>query len=181
MDDRFFMRPLLFPFLTMHHAHGKMQVYIHLIIGENGMSDQIDTSAARRCACANIRRTDRVITQFYDEILVPSGLNTPQFGLLATLAEVAPVTIHRLAKILVIDRTTLTRNLEVLAKQHLVRIEEGADRRTRLVHLTQEGEQALRRAWPLWQDAQARIEHALGRERFEGLLTDLSAVRAAAG
>ena len=67
-----------------------------------------------------------------------------------------------------IDRTTLTHNLEVLVKQHLVRIEEGEDRRTRLVHLTQEGEQALSRAWPLWQEAQARIEYALGQERFEG-------------
>ena len=74
------------------------------------------------------------------------------------------------------DRTTLTRNLELLTKQHLVRIEEGQDRRMRLVFLTQEGEEALRRAWPLWQEAQARIERALGRERFEGLLSDLSAV-----
>ncbi len=141
------------------------------------MSDQIDTSAARRCACANIRRTDRVITQFYDEMLAPSGLNAPQFGLLATLAEAAPVTIHRLAQIMDIDRTTLTRNLEVLAKQHLVRNEEGEDRRMRLVQLSQEGEQALRRAWPLWQAAQAHIERALGPERLNALLTELSTVR----
>ncbi len=141
------------------------------------MSDQIDTSAARRCACANIRRTDRVITQFYDEMLAPSGLNAPQFGLLATLAEAAPVTIHRLAQIMDIDRTTLTRNLEVLTKQHLVRNEEGEDRRMHLVQLSQEGEQALRRAWPLWQEAQARIERALGPERLDVLLTELSAVR----
>jgi DNA-binding MarR family transcriptional regulator len=144
------------------------------------MSDQIDTSASRRCACANIRRTDRVITQFYDEMLAPSGLNAPQFGLLATLAEAAPVTIHRLAQIMDIDRTTLTRNLAVLAKQHLVRNEEGEDRRMHLVQLSQEGEQALRRAWPLWQEAQARIERALGRERLDALLTELSTVRALA-
>ena len=144
------------------------------------MSDQITISEVRRCACATIRRTDRVLTQFYDEILAPSGLYVTQFTLLAALTEAAPATINRLAKILVMDRTTLTRNLEVLAKQRLVRIDEGEDRRTRLVHLTQEGEQALRRAWPLWQEAQARIEHVLGRERFEGLLTDLSAVLAAA-
>ncbi|MFL5664336.1 MAG: MarR family winged helix-turn-helix transcriptional regulator [Ktedonobacteraceae bacterium] len=144
------------------------------------MSDQFTTSEARRCACATIRRTDRVITQFYDEILVPSGLYVTQFTTLATLAEAAPITINRLAELLVMDRTTLTRNLELLTKQHLVRIEEGQDRRIRLVFLTQEGEQALRRAWPLWQEAQARIERALGRERFEGLLTDLSAVLAAA-
>jgi DNA-binding MarR family transcriptional regulator len=144
------------------------------------MSDQFTTSEARRCACATIRRTDRVITQFYDEILAPSGLYVTQFTTLATLAEAAPITINRLAELLVMDRTTLTRNLELLTKQQLVRIEEGQDRRMRLVFLTQEGEQALRRAWPLWQEAQARIERALGRERFEGLLTDLSAVLAAA-
>jgi DNA-binding MarR family transcriptional regulator len=144
------------------------------------MSDQIDLSEVRRCACATIRRTDRVLTQFYDEILAPSGLYVTQFTLLAALTEAAPVTINRLAEILVMDRTTLTRNLEVLAKQHLVRIEEGQDRRTRLVLLTHEGEEALRRAWPLWQEAQARIERTLGRERFEDLLTELSAVLAAA-
>jgi DNA-binding MarR family transcriptional regulator len=144
------------------------------------MSDQFTTREARRCACATIRRTDRVLTQFYDEILAPSGLYITQFTTLATLAEAAPISINHLAELLVMDRTTLTRNLELLTKQHLVRIEEGQDRRMRLVFLIQEGEQALRRAWLLWQEAQARIERALGRERFEGLLTDLSALIATA-
>jgi DNA-binding MarR family transcriptional regulator len=144
------------------------------------MSDQFTTGEARRCACAAIRRTDRVLTQFYDEILAPSGLYFTQFTTLATLAEAAPISINYLAELLVMDRTTLTHNLELLTKQHLVRIEEGQDRRIRLVLLTQEGEQAFRRAWPLWQEAQARIERALGRERIEGLLTDLSALIATA-
>jgi DNA-binding MarR family transcriptional regulator len=147
------------------------------------MSDQLDTlntldtSAFRRCAGANIRRTDRVVTQFYDAILAPSGLSAPQFGLLATLADVAPTTINRLAEVMVMDRTTLTRNLGLLTKQRLVRSEEGADRRLRVVQLTQEGEKALRRAWPLWQEARSRIERALGRERLDALLAELSAVR----
>ena len=141
------------------------------------MSDKIESSAVRCCACANIRRTDRVVTGFYDEILAPSGLYTTQLTLLATLAEAAPITINRLAEIMEMDRTTLTRNLELLIKRHLVRSEEGEDRRTRQVGLTKEGEQALGRAWPLWQEAQARIEQALGRERFDGLLAELSAVR----
>ncbi len=149
------------------------------------MSDQTDirveASAVRRCVGSNIRRTDRVLTQFYDAILAPSGLNAPQFGLLATLAEVAPITINGLAQFMSIDRTTLTRNLAVLIKRRLVRSEEGDDRRMRLVLLTQDGEAALRRAWPLWQEAQSRIEQALGRERYEALLAELAAVRAVAG
>ena len=89
------------------------------------MSDQIDTSAYQRCICANIRRTDRAVTQFYDEMLAPSKLYASQFGLLTILAEVAPITINRLAEIMAVDRTTLTRNLEPLIKQDLVRSEEG--------------------------------------------------------
>jgi DNA-binding MarR family transcriptional regulator len=144
------------------------------------MNDQIDTTAVLRCACANIRQTNRVITQFYDEILAPSGIYITQFALLATLAEVAPIPINRLAEIMVIDRTTLTRNLDLLNKQHLVRSEEGEDRRVRLVLLTPEGEQALKLAWPLWQEAQTCIERAFGRERLDTLLAELLAVRAAA-
>src|SRR5260221_13115248 len=114
------------------------------------MSDQIDTSAAQqRCVGANIRRTDRVVTQFYEEMLAPSGLNGPQFWLLATLAKVAPITIHRLAEIMDIDRTTLTRNLKLLLKQHLARDQEGENRRMRPVQPSQEREQALMRGWTL--------------------------------
>jgi DNA-binding MarR family transcriptional regulator len=148
------------------------------------MVDQIDITvishAIQRCACVNVRQTDRVITQFYDEYLARSGLNTPQFALLATIARIAPVTIHRLADIMTLDRTTLTRNLHLLSKGHLIRDEEGEDRRMRLVLLTREGEQALVRTWPMWQEAQARVEQALGSERFETLLTELSSLRAVA-
>jgi DNA-binding MarR family transcriptional regulator len=89
---------------------------------------------------------------------------------------VAPVTINHLAEIMDMDRTTLTRNLELLVKQRLVQNEEGEDRRMRLVLLTEEGKQALERAWPLWEETQARIERALGRERFEALLNELATV-----
>ena len=146
------------------------------------MSDQaetqIESSAMRRCVGANIRRTDRVLTHFYDATLVPSGLSARQLGLLAILAEVAPITINGLADLMSIDRTTLTRNLGVLINRRLVRSKEGEDRRTHLVVLTQDGEGALRRAWPLWEEAQARIEHSLGCERYEALLAELAAVRA---
>ncbi len=147
--------------------------------GPDGASDgHPDASAAQRCVCANIRRTDRVITQFYDEMLAPIRLNAPQFGLLAVLAEVAPVSINGLADVMAMDRTTLTRNLGLLSKKGLVRVEEGEDRRVRIVLVTTEGEQALQRAWPLWEEAQSRIEQALGRVRFDALLVELEAVRA---
>jgi DNA-binding MarR family transcriptional regulator len=145
------------------------------------MAAKMDASPAARCVGSNIRRTDRVITQFYDAILAPSGITTPQFGLLSTLKHAAPITINDLAELLSIDRTTLTRNLGLLIKEGFVRSEEGADRRMRLMLLTPQGEEAIQRAWPLWQEAQSRIERALGRERVDALLAELAALRAFAG
>ena len=87
------------------------------------------------------------------------------------------MTINALAKLMDMDRTTLTRNLSVLVKRRLVRTEEGDDRRTRLVVVTPDGELALRRAWPLWQEAEARIVAALGAHRRDALLAELAAVR----
>ena len=144
------------------------------------MSNQRDTSAALRCIGFNIRRTDRVLTQFYDEMLAPSGLSAPQFGLLSVIAKVAPVTINNLAEITDIDRTTLTRNLDLLIKQRLVQNKEGEDRRMRLVQLTGEGQQALEHAWSLWEKAQGHFERALGSERFNALLNELATVRSLA-
>ncbi len=148
------------------------------------MSDQMgaemDINAVRRSVGGNIRRTDRIATQFYDQIMAPSGLSGPQFGVLSSIAAAsseAPVTINALAQLMDMDRTTLTRNLSVLVKRRLARTEEGADRRMRLVMVTPEGERALQQAFPLWQEAEARIVAALGPHRRDALLAELAAVR----
>ena len=145
------------------------------------MSDQMGTemniNAVRRSVGGNIRRTDRIVTQFYDQIMAPSGLSGPQFGVLSSIAAAAPVTINALAQQMDMDRTTLTRNLAVLVKRRLARTEEGEDRRTRLVVVTAEGEQALLHAWHLWREAEEQIASALGTERINALLDELAAVR----
>jgi DNA-binding MarR family transcriptional regulator len=52
-----------------------------------------------------------------------------------------PVTMSDLANLLVIDRSTLTRNVQLLAHQGLVSTRDGKDRRSRLVSLTSNGDQ----------------------------------------
>ena len=138
--------------------------------------DEDQRRAVRRCACANIRRVDRAITQVFDEVLAPSHLHTTQFTLLAAIAEIGQATMQQLAEMLVMERTSLTRALEPLTRQGLVYIERGVDRRTRVVQLTQAGEEALEKAFPSWQKAQNRVRNTLGEERFERLLAELSAV-----
>jgi DNA-binding MarR family transcriptional regulator len=97
------------------------------------------------------------VTQLYDETLRPSGLRITQFTLLVAVALREPVPITRLADTLALDRTTLARDLKPLTERGLVEVAAGEDRRTREVRLTRHGRDAIGRAYPLWQRAQARI------------------------
>jgi DNA-binding MarR family transcriptional regulator len=130
----------------------------------------------RSCACYNLRRAARATTRLYDDFLKPSGLRTTQYSVLMAAKLRGPVTLTKLAEITITDRTTLTRNLTVLEKKGLVASEPGEDRRERLVTLTEQGEEALVAAIPLWEAAQAHIEQGLGGERVGSLLKDLSAI-----
>src|SRR5581483_12009523 len=141
------------------------------------MKNLMNTTKVHACVCANVRQTDLVVTQFYDGILAPSGLYAIQYGIISVLAKLAPTTVNHPAESMDLDRVTLTRHLKILADQGLVRYEDGEDRYISQLLLTQEGEQVLSRALPLWQEAQERIVRALGQERYEALLAELLTVR----
>ena len=135
---------------------------------------------AAGCACRNLRRTARAVTQLYDKTLRPSGLRITQFTLLVAVALSEPVPITRLADALDLDRTTLARDLKPLTEQGLVQIAAGEDRRMRVVRLTRQGRQAIGRAYPLWQRAQARIVEGSGPDRWQAVASGLEEVAALA-
>lgn len=147
-------------------------------IKPRGETMVVETAAirevGRRCACFNLRRVTRAVTQVYDEYLRPTGLRVTQFTVLVALRNLHQSTINQLADKLVVDRTTLTRNLRPLEDAGLVRTRPGEDRRVREIFLTAAGEEKLHEALPLWRDAQSQMRRALGRDRLERLLSDLS-------
>ena len=128
------------------------------------------------CTCANLRRATRVVTQVYDAALKPVGLRATQFNLLAALEKRGGVAMTPLAEALVMDRTTLTRNLKPLIARGLVRVEQEQeqDQRVRRIHLTGDGMRLFHRARPHWQQVQARLVEGLGGARWAGFLDDLS-------
>ncbi len=131
------------------------------------------------CACNNLRKTARVVTQAYDAHLRPTGLRITQFSLLAVLADREPSRMTHLAERMVMDRTTLTRNLKPLEKRGLIRTARGKDTRVHEIRLTAKGRTALQAALPYWEEAQQSILETLGGLRLEGLLSDLAATRKA--
>jgi DNA-binding MarR family transcriptional regulator len=129
------------------------------------------------CACANLRRASRVVTNYYDAMLRPSGLNVSQFTLLQALNEVPEISQKQLAELLEIDSSTLTRTLAPLRRKGWLRSQAGEDRRELRLSLTAAGEREYKRALPYWQSAQKGLERALGKETWTRLID--VAVRAA--
>lgn len=128
---------------------------------------------ARSCAVFNLRRAARAATSRYEEDMRALDLKATQFSLLVATALYEPVNISELAGLMVMDRTTLTRNLKPLQKRGLLQVLPGADRRTRAVSLTADGDAILEQALPLWERAQREVVDGLGQQRFDGLLRDL--------
>lgn len=123
------------------------------------------------CVCLNLRGAARAVTRMYDEVLKPSGLKATQFSVLAAVATEGPASMTVIAKALVMDRTTLTRNLKPLMDRGLVKVGKGADdRRQRRIVITREGKAALAKALPLWKKAHEQIITGIGFARWQGMV-----------
>ncbi len=135
--------------------------------------------SADTCHCLALRQAARHVTQFYDQCLVPAGLRSTQFSILARLRRTGPMTINELAAALVMDRTTLGRNILPLERDGLLAVVKGrTDRRVKELHLTEAGRARLGTAVEGWSEAQARFEAAYGDERAAMLRAMLRAVAA---
>jgi DNA-binding MarR family transcriptional regulator len=128
----------------------------------------IDTPPLQRpatpgCICSRLRKASRRVSQIYDHHLAPHGLTITQYALLANISGTPGVGIGALAERLIMDPTTLTRNLRPLERQgHLTLEADPEDRRSRKLTLTEKGRTTLKAARPAWSEAQISIEKAVG-------------------
>ena len=127
------------------------------------------------CTSTALRRADRALGRIYDESLRPAGLTITQYSLLAIIDRAPqPLTLGDLAAAQVMDRTTLSRNLAPLRRDGLVQIASGADRRTKVIALTDAGKSLLETARPLWRATQERLVASTGDDAHRQLLADLA-------
>jgi DNA-binding MarR family transcriptional regulator len=118
------------------------------------------------CLCANLRRAARALTQVYEEALRPVGLRGSQFTILQTLSIAGEMTQGRMARLLAMDSTTLTRTLAIMERQGWIARHEGEDRREWRIQLSKAGRAKFERALPRWEKAQALVRKKLGEQRW---------------
>jgi DNA-binding MarR family transcriptional regulator len=130
------------------------------------------------CNCLALRQATRHVTQFYDQFLTPSGLRATQYSILARLKRKGAMTINSLAAELVMDRTTLGRNIRPLQRDGVIAVGPGkSDRRRKELSLTQAGLARFEAAEKGWTRAQAQFERTVGAARakaLRGLLEDVA-------
>jgi DNA-binding MarR family transcriptional regulator len=114
------------------------------------------------CVCNTLRMVTRVVTQFYDDLLRPSGLRVTQFSILAAIGGTRVMNLKQLENALSIDQTTLTRSLALLEGDGLIERAAHSDGRIKAMRLTAKGRRILEAARPLWAQAQRKVLRELG-------------------
>jgi DNA-binding MarR family transcriptional regulator len=127
-------------------------------------ADVTDYMACAGCFCLASRQAARRITRLYDSFMQGSGVRATQFTILSQLMLRGEMPIGKLAGILGMERTTLTRNLTLLEQQKWISIKAGDDPRSRMIGITAQGRGMVRRGFPYWSKAQAQVGKLLGTD-----------------
>jgi len=125
------------------------------------------------CISLDLRKANRVMSQIYDQYLSACGIKGTQFTILRATNVLGQTTNKQLQEVLVLDQTTLSRNLKPLLRDGFISAKEGDDRRVKVLTLTQDGYKMFEKADKQWQQAQTEVKEKLG-EKNTALLHSLS-------
>jgi DNA-binding MarR family transcriptional regulator len=127
------------------------------------------TTKPQDCSNAKLRQLARRVSQHYDRELAKIGLKTTQYSLLSQVLRRGPIRPRDLAKAMVLDASTLTRNLKPLVAAGWLTVGAGTDDRSHLVAITRAGREKRSEAHRRWKVAQESLNRLLGVERVLAL------------
>jgi DNA-binding MarR family transcriptional regulator len=135
----------------------------------NNRRNQGRNALLAECACFDLRKAARAVSRMYDDVLRGTGLNNTQFSLLRLIRAEKELSVSTLGRYTVMDRTTITRALAPLQRDRLVASRPGADKRIRIVSLTNKGHKLVADAEPHWRRAQAALLEVIGEDRWSAM------------
>src|ERR1700734_2131540 len=135
------------------------------------------SQALSLCNCFAVRQAARQVTRQYERYFAQADLTSAQFSILVALSEAGPMTMLELAKVLVMDRTTLLRAMKPLQRENLLKnAGSDADPRQLVFSLSPAGDRKLKQAMPLWAKAQQEFEAGMGSREAARLRNALLAL-----
>src|SRR5262249_48695978 len=145
-------------------------IYIHPMIDSRFGFPIVNGVLQIGCACGNLRRAERAVTQYYDRILKPSGVRITQLGLLWVISKAPRISQAEIGELLMLESTPLPPTLASLKRTGWVRSERAKDDKRRIEGtITAAGKARVEKAVPLWKAAQENMQVFLGGKEFEHL------------
>ena len=130
----------------------------------------IAATIASECLAVRVRLLNRVLSGVYDQALRPVGITAGQMNILVVVANGEQVAPAEIARLLHMEKSTLSRNLERMRRQGWVEVAPGEVGPGLSVSVAAAGEALLRDALPRWQEAQAQVRELLGAKGAEELV-----------
>jgi DNA-binding MarR family transcriptional regulator len=130
----------------------------------SGSIDAAVEEMARECVARRLRLLNRVMTKLYDDALRALEVTASQMNLLVLTARLEVAQPSQVSRILQMDLSTLSRNLERLRARGWIEPVPESDARLRPFRLTDAGREKIREAYPAWQEAQRKASALLGEE-----------------
>ena len=152
-----------------------MYIHIQMPPGNERQNNQAEKLWQFPCLCAVVRKTGRSLTKLYDQYMKPSGLKVTQYSMLVNIMRNPGIAVSELAKLLLMDQTTVTRNLRVLEKSGYISINtDESDSRIKRIRINDTGQAKVDEAKPYWEKAQLEMVRILGREDIDHILGNLN-------
>ena len=124
----------------------------------------MDMQHPLNCLTFATQRAARSLARALEAVLRPVGLTSPQFTTLSLMSPTKPEGVAALASRLGTERTTMTRNLHLMARKGWVAATAAG------YQLTPAGQAILAQALPLWKAHQARMLRQLGEDFSQTLI-----------
>ena len=123
---------------------------------------------------ALLAQASHLISSEFHRTAGAQGLNVSEWRVLASLADGAPTSIGRLARVCVMKQPTLTRVLDRMEEKRLVeRLANDGDRRITLARITASGRATVERLIPLAREHEERVLAPFGLARAAKLKATL--------
>ncbi len=116
------------------------------------------------CTNLKLRQLGRMVTRHYDHFMSSVGLKNTQYALLSHIVKLGPIRPGDLAKLMQMDASTLSRNLQPMAAQGWLTVGAGENARSRLVEATAAGHAVRAEGQRAWKAAQLALNERLGIE-----------------
>lgn len=115
------------------------------------------------CINAKLRRLHRLINSAYQKKIKPFGLRGSMLSILFIIGKNPGIHQKLIADLLVLDQSTMSRDLKKLVQKGWIIISKGEDPRYSKLALTRAGFELLEEVSPVWEALHQSVEALIGQ------------------